>query len=119
MILPFVGLELLALGAALYYVSWKLSRCEVLHIDRDLVTIAKGINQPEMSWTLSRADLIVHIVAAPHPWDTPIIQFVCKTPTVVRVGEFLNQQDCKQLLELLVSARLKTRHSDGCIDMIF
>lgn len=118
-VLFFVGLELLALGGALYYVSWKLSHCEVLHISGDQVTIAKGAKQLKSSWTLSRAEVTVQVAAARHPWGTPTIQFVCKSPTVIRVGEFLNQQDCKQLLQLLVSARLQTRHSEGRVTMVF
>lgn len=121
-ILPFLGLELLALGVALYYVSWKLSHCEVLHIARDQVTIAKGKNhakQAKASWILPRADLTVHIEDATHPWGTPTIQFVCKTPANVRVGEFLNQQDCQRLLQQLMSARLKTRRSQGSVDLPF
>lgn len=118
-ILPFVGLELLALAGALYYVSWKLSHCEVLHITPDQVTIAKGISRPKTSWALPRAGLVVHVAAAPHPWGTPVIQFIADCPDGVRVGEFLNQQDCKQLLQQLAFARLTTRHSEGPVKMAF
>lgn len=115
-ILPFVGLELLALAAALYYVSWKLSHCEVLQISSDEVYIAKGITRPKASWTLPRSEVVVQIAAASHPWGTPTIQFISKCPNAVRVGEFLNQQDCKQLQQELIAARLATRRSQGRMD---
>jgi uncharacterized membrane protein len=123
-ILPFVGVELLVLAGALYYISWKVCHCEVLHITRDQVCIAKGTtpsktSHPKASWTLPRDDVVVHVAAAPHPWGAPTIQFTAKYPDTVRVGEFLNQQDCKQLLQQLVSARLTTRHSAGRVSAAF
>lgn len=119
MILPFVGLELLALAAALYYVSWKLSHCEVLQISEKEVSIAKGITHPKASWVMPRSEVVVHIANASHPWGTPSIQFLCKSPEPVRVGEFLNQQDCKRLQQELVAARLATRRSAGPVNLPF
>lgn len=116
-ILPFVGLELAVIAASLYYVSWKLAHCEVLTITRDEVYLAKGVDSPKASWTLPREQVIVHVVAASHPWGCPTIQLLADRLITsggrepVQVGEFLNQDDCKELLRQLVSARLATRHS--------
>ncbi|MGQ9426859.1 DUF2244 domain-containing protein [Gilvimarinus sp. F26214L] len=119
MILPLVGLELLALAAALYYVSWKLSHCEVLHISRDQVHIAKGASRPTYSQSLPRAEVIVHVAAASHPWGAPHIQLLTRMAPGIRIGEFLNQDDCKELLRHLGSARLTTRHSNGSVRVAF
>lgn len=118
-ILPFVGLELMVIAASLYYVSWKLAHCEVLYITRDQVVVAKGVDQPKSSWMLPRDKVVVHVVAASHPWGCPTIQLLANKLIAksgnepVQVGEFLNQDDCKELLRQLVSARLATRHSTG------
>lgn len=118
-ILPFVGLELAAIAASLYYVSWKLAHCQVLTITRDQVYVAKGVDCPKASWTLPREAVTVHVVAASHPWGCPTIQLLVNRLNAdggsesVQVGEFLNQDDCKKLLRQLVSARLATRHSNA------
>lgn len=41
-IFPFTGLELLALGAAIYYVSAAACRCQVISIDEQRVRVEKG-----------------------------------------------------------------------------
>ena len=41
-ILPFAGLEIAALGAALYYVNWKLQYRHVITLSDDSVCIDKG-----------------------------------------------------------------------------
>jgi uncharacterized membrane protein len=116
-ILPFVGLELLVIAGSLYYVSWKLSHCEVVHITPSEVCVAKGASYPSFSLNLPRNEVVVHVVAASHPLGRPSIQLLSKrrsdnsAPVRIAVGEFLNQDDCKELLRQLVTARLVTRHS--------
>jgi uncharacterized membrane protein len=116
-ILPFVGIELLLIAAALYHVSWKLSHREVLHITPEQVYVAKGVHYPKHRWVLPREQVVVHVSAASHPWGRPTIQLLANrligkhAGAAVQIGGFLNQDDCKELLRQLVSARLATRHS--------
>ena len=53
-ILPLAGLELTALGGALYWVNWKLEYRHVIRLTDELVTIDKGYFVPKRSWRFAR-----------------------------------------------------------------
>lgn len=107
-ILPFAGLEMLALGSALYYVSWKLSYQQVIVIYEDSVAIDKGVYKPRKSWLFSREELSLSVQPEEHEWSTPVIQLRHKQ-SLVEIGEFLNQADCRRLLALLKEAGIPIR----------
>ena len=111
MILPFVGLEVLALAAALYYVSWKLSHCETLSITEQEVIVTRGTYYPKSTLRLPRDEVVVHVVMPKHDWDAPRIHLVTRPRHAVRVGAFLNQSDCRGLVRELVAARLALQKS--------
>lgn len=50
LVLPFSGMEMLALGVALYLTSRKMNRREVITLDRRRVRIEKGGQQIDQSW---------------------------------------------------------------------
>ena len=50
LVLPFSGLEMLALGYALYLTSRKVYRQEVITLARDRTRIEKGVQQISQSW---------------------------------------------------------------------
>ncbi|GAB3287235.1 hypothetical protein GCM10027297_31800 [Parahaliea aestuarii] len=99
-ILPFAGLELAALGSALYVVNWKLQYRHVITLTDDEVRIDKGFYLPRQSWRFDRAHTGVAIEREPHPWEGPGICLQHRGEAV-RVGEFLNREDCLALLQLL------------------
>lgn len=99
-ILPFAGLELTALGGALYYVNWKLQYRQVITIEAELVRIDKGFYLPRQSWCLSRDDTRILVEGEQHPWDGPGIALHDRREQVP-VGEFLNRDECLELLRLL------------------
>lgn len=99
-ILPFAGLEMLALGSALYYVSWKLSYQQVVTLKPDSVSIDKGVYRPRKSWLLQRDQVSLSIEPEQHPWSTPAIA-LRHQQELIELGEFLNQSDCTKLLKLL------------------
>jgi len=55
LILPFAGLEILALGACLYICARKNTECEVIHIGEDVVKVERGRRRPEHSVEFQRA----------------------------------------------------------------
>ncbi len=55
LVLPFSGLEMLALGTALYLTSRKVHRREVITLDSDRVTIEKGVSRVDQSWEFKTA----------------------------------------------------------------
>jgi uncharacterized membrane protein len=50
LVLPFSGMEMLALGVALYLTSRKMHRREVITLDRQRVRVEKGVQQIDQSW---------------------------------------------------------------------
>ena len=52
-ILPLAGLELAALGGALYWVNWKLEYRHVIRLTDDLITVDKGYFVPKRRWCLN------------------------------------------------------------------
>ena len=99
-ILPFAGLELLAVGSALYYVNWKLQYRHVITLCEDCVPIDKGFYAPKQSWKFPRQGTGLAIVPEQHPWDGPALSLQ-GTGEKVSVGEFLNRDDALKLAGLL------------------
>jgi uncharacterized membrane protein len=50
LVLPFSGLEMLALGVGLYVTSRKVYRREVITLDPDRIRVEKGVLQVDESW---------------------------------------------------------------------
>lgn len=99
-ILPFAGLELLALGCALYYVNWKLQYRHVITLSSDSVCIDKGFYIPKQSWQFPRQATGLAITPEKHPWEGPELSVHDRNESV-RLGEFLNREDCLKLIALL------------------
>ncbi len=99
-ILPFAGLELLALGSALYYVNWKLQYRHVITLSENSVRIDKGYYAPRESWTFTRSDSGLAVTPERHPWEGPELRLQNRQQQV-SVGEFLNREECLQLQDLL------------------
>ena len=99
-ILPLAGLELTALGSALYYVNWKLQYRHVITLSHDSVRIDKGFYAPRKSWQFPRQGVGLAIIPEQHPWDGPGLSLQ-RTGESVSVGEFLNRDDSLKLAALL------------------
>ncbi|NCF19707.1 MAG: DUF2244 domain-containing protein [Haliea sp.] len=99
-ILPFAGLELLALGTALYYVNWKLQYRHVITLSEDSVRIDKGFYLPRQSWKFARRVTGLAVNPEQHPWEGPELTLHDKHESV-SLGEFLNRDDSLKLLALL------------------
>lgn len=99
-ILPFAGLELLALGSALYYVNWKLQYRHVITLSDDSVRIDKGFYVPRQSWRFPRQLTGLAVTPEQHPWEGPELSLHDRHESV-RLGEFLNREDSLKLLALL------------------
>jgi uncharacterized membrane protein len=115
-ILPFAGLELLSLGAALYYVSWKLHYRHVIRVEGDTVSIAKGHYHPRQEWQIPLDQARLAVTPENHPWDGPTLSVHDSTETIA-IGDFLNRDDSLELLsmlreELRVSTHSGTRQRD-------
>jgi uncharacterized membrane protein len=99
-ILPFAGLELLALGAALYHVSRKLQYRHVITVTENSVDVDKGYDCPLQHWHFARDSAGLTITTEQHPADAPSLRMHDRHESVT-LGEFLNREDSLELLELL------------------
>ena len=99
-ILPFAGLEMIALGSALYYVCWKLNYRHVITLEPEVLRIQKGHYFPREEWEIARDDAALSIVPEQHPWDAPSITLFSRGEEIP-LGEFLNREDALELLALL------------------
>jgi len=115
LILPFAGLEIAALFAALYFVCRKLSLRQVIGIDEHTVTIEKGFYYPIRRWQFAREHTRLVVQEKPHPWDAIGLSLFAPGSDdvleveVVEVGEFLNADDAQKLLDLLRSFSIAVR----------
>ncbi len=101
-ILPFAGLELAALGGALYYVNWKLEYRQVITLCETSVRIDKGYYAPRQSWQFARREAALAVTPEAHPWEGPRMMLHDHSESVP-VGEFLNREEALSLLALLRS----------------
>jgi uncharacterized membrane protein len=105
-VLPFAGIEITALGCALYYVSWKLRYRHVITLRPDTLQIQKGHFHPRQQWRFNRADTALSVTPERHPWDGPLLHVYSRGESVA-VGDFLNREDSLKLLELLGKQRIR------------
>ncbi len=63
-VLPFAGLELAALAAALYWVARRLSLREVITVDDGHVTVERGRRRPQLAVRLPRPWVRVELARA-------------------------------------------------------
>lgn len=108
-ILPFAGLEVAGLCAALYYVCWKQEQRHVLSFRRDRLVLQKGAYYPRFTWELARDQVALSVDVQPHPWD-PLLIFVCGSNVRIPIGNFLTKDESKQLLALLREQGLRVRN---------
>jgi len=106
LILPFSGLEVIALGAALYVCAWRGGVQEVIRIDPDLITVERGRNIPESRHTFQRAWARVILERSWHSWY-PSRLLIRSHGREVEIGRFLNEQE-RQGLALELDRALKT-----------
>ena len=114
-ILPLAGLELTALGGALYWVNWKLEYRHVIRLTEDLITVDKGYFVPKRRWCFERQQSALRVVPEPHHWQGPELS-VHDRLSETRVGDFLSREETLELLNLLrQELRIRTHSSDSSL----
>jgi len=110
-ILPFAGIELAALGSALYWVNWKLEYRHVIRFTDSTVIIDKGYFIPKRSWCFAREETALRVSPETHPWQRPEVS-VHDRQSETRVGDFLNREETLELLGLLKQQLIVRTHSN-------
>lgn len=96
MVLPFTGLEMLALGIGLYLVACRCYECEVISIADDSILIEKGRSYPQHRWTLGRGWARVVLERCPKRWY-PSRLLIRSQGRAVEVGRFLHEEERERL----------------------
>lgn len=97
-VLPFAGLELAALGAALYVVVLRARNREVISIYGDTVEVQRGRKAPEKTWRFSRHWVQV-VLESPRQKGYPNKLFLRANGRSLEIGECLNDAEKLRLAE--------------------
>ncbi len=100
LILPFAGLELMALGIVLYISAWRGGVKEVVSVVGDTVRIEVGYDFPEKSYELKR-DWAKVVLDAPRINWYPSRLLLRSHGKQVEIGRFLNEEERQGLAKEL------------------
>ncbi len=92
LVLPFSGLEMLALGFCLYLTSRKVYRQEVITLERERTLIEKGVQQVDQSWEFDTPWLRL-IDHKSGPRDSQRKLAIGSHGNYVEVGNFLDNSE--------------------------
>ena len=106
-VLPFAGLEVIALGTAFYLCQSRSQLREVLTMGADVVTVEKGRHQPEEHWEWPRAWVRILLEPSPIAWY-PSRLTIATRGQQVEIGKFLGEAERRALAEELKRAILDT-----------
>jgi uncharacterized membrane protein len=109
LILPFSGIEILALGAAFYLTAWRGGIQEVILINRDTIVIELGRQHPVTRETFQRAWARVVLERSWNSWY-PSRLLIRSHGRQVEIGKFLNEQE-RQGLAMELSKALKNNQA--------
>ena len=96
LVLPFSGLEMFALGIALYVVSRQTNRRQVITLDRARVRIEKGAYHCDASWEFKAAWVQLQYRITGQYNDRRKLELGCHG-SYVEIGEFLNNFEKDEL----------------------
>jgi uncharacterized membrane protein len=108
-VIPFLGLEVVAVAAGLYYVCWKLRYRHVLRFAASEIVVEKGTYYPRFRWRLPRDKASLSVAVPAHPWD-PLTIELCSPRERITLGDFLNKAESQRLLVLLRQQGLPVRN---------
>jgi len=99
-ILPFAGVEVIALISLMYHVACKCHRQQVIYLDEERIRVEKGYRSPKQSWDFELFWTRLIVNRSPHTWH-PDKLILRGRQEQIEIGEFLNDEDKKQLVARL------------------
>ena len=98
LILPFAGLEIVALGAVLYISAWRSNIKEVVSVTEEKIKIEIGRNTPEKVYEFDKAWAKIVLEKSWNNWY-PSRLLLRSHGKQIELGKFLNEQE-RQCLEV-------------------
>lgn len=108
MVLPFSGLEALAVGLAFYLVLEAGEYTEVVIVNDSKITVESGKREIENTTTFERAWVQVSLRPAGHNWY-PSRLLIGSHGNFVEIGRFLSEGERKALAKMLINVAEKKR----------
>ena len=105
LILPFAGLELLALGVVLYISAWRSNIKEVVNIGEEKIRIEIGRDVPEKIYELDKAWANIVLERSWNNWY-PSRLLLRSHGRQLEIGKFLNEQE-RQCLAIELNKAIK------------
>ncbi|NNG13442.1 MAG: DUF2244 domain-containing protein [Halobacteria archaeon] len=102
-VLPFAGLELIALGTAFYLCQSRSQNREVISVGTSVVTVEKGRHEPQEHWECPRAWARVLLEQSPIAWY-PSRLSIAYQERRVEIGQFLHEAERRELADELEQA---------------
>ncbi|VAW70628.1 hypothetical protein MNBD_GAMMA10-2098 [hydrothermal vent metagenome] len=99
LVIPFFGLEVILVSAALYLVYKRYASCQVIYFTRDNVIIETGKLHADERIEYQRYWSKFHVEDNAN-YTIPRL-YICSKGTSTDIGEFLNHEDKTQLIELI------------------
>ena len=100
LVLPFAGIEILALSVGMYYVSWKLNFKQTIEIQAESFTLRKGVYFPKQEWQWQTSQTSVLKKPSRYRMSASTL-FLKHLNQKIEIAEFLNRSEKKELLEEL------------------
>jgi len=100
LILPFAGLEILLVGACVYFVVHRTYKQEIITMTPERLKIEKGLSKPDRVWEYFRVWTYVVVEKPKHPWYPDHILITSKGERVP-IGDFLTEKEKLTLVENL------------------
>ena len=102
-ILPFAGLEVMALVSLMYWVAHRCRRKQVITLNNNRILVETGYTSPESSWESELFFTRLYIDKPPYRDGKPMKVFLRGKQQQFEVGEFLNEEDKNKLITELRS----------------
>ncbi len=96
LMLPFAGVELLAVVAAFYLVALRGRNRELITLDQEHVVVEKGRGFPKHRWCFKRAWVRIELLELSHKRQRQVLR-IAESGDYVDVGNFLLPEAREQL----------------------
>ncbi|PHS76403.1 MAG: hypothetical protein COB19_00935 [Porticoccus sp.] len=100
LVLPFAGIEIVALATAMRLTLRKLDFCEVITVQNGVLRLERGRDTPDFNLTFPQQSVRFLVDGPDRPMGLPLIDLVA-LGHCYRLGEFLNRADRFKLARVL------------------